>query len=149
MEWNEHPLEPHHQGVPSVGSKMISDPMICLAQTMHLSCTSTNTVSKWTETVFHLTHVTNEFNQVHPKRFLSLWYVWRKLCTYLPLTLTLSPNGPKKNPNDPRHLWVPLVVSITISEPMVCSVQILHLSCVKISTIPKWTESSFHLSLVT
>jgi hypothetical protein len=28
---------------------MISEPMIYLAQTVHLSCTDTNTVSKWTE----------------------------------------------------------------------------------------------------
>jgi hypothetical protein len=32
---------------------MISGPMVCLAKTMHLSCTDTNTVSKWTETRFH------------------------------------------------------------------------------------------------
>jgi hypothetical protein len=28
------------------------------AQTVHLSCTDTNTVSKWTETSFDMTHVT-------------------------------------------------------------------------------------------
>jgi hypothetical protein len=52
-------------------------------------------------------------------------------------------------PHDPRHLEVPLCVSITISKPMVPLVQTLPLSCVKISTISKWTESSFHLNLVT
>ena len=44
---NELPLEPRHLVVPLSASKMISDPMVRLAQTMHLSCTGTNTVSKW------------------------------------------------------------------------------------------------------
>jgi hypothetical protein len=41
-----------------VASKMISEPMVCLAQIVHLSCTNTNTVSKQIETRFHMTHVT-------------------------------------------------------------------------------------------
>jgi hypothetical protein len=40
-------------------------------------------------------HITLEFHQVHPKWFLSLWYVCRKPYNYLPPTLKLSPNGPK------------------------------------------------------
>jgi hypothetical protein len=55
---NEHPFEPHHLGVPSGASKMISEPMVLLAQTMHLSSPDTNTASKWTEMRFHMTHVT-------------------------------------------------------------------------------------------
>jgi organic hydroperoxide reductase OsmC/OhrA len=39
--------------------------------------------------------------------------------------------------------------STTISKPMVRSAQTVHLSCVKISTISKQTEMSFHLSFVT
>jgi hypothetical protein len=35
---------------------------------VHLSCTYTNTISKWTEMRF-------EFHPVRPKQFLSLWYV--------------------------------------------------------------------------
>jgi hypothetical protein len=54
-----------------------------------------------------------------------------------------------KIPHDPRHLGVPSDVSKTISEPMVRSAQTMHLSCFKISTISKQTESSFQLSLVT
>jgi hypothetical protein len=38
--------------------KMISEPTVRLAQTVHLSYTDTNTVSKRTEMRFHLTHVT-------------------------------------------------------------------------------------------
>jgi hypothetical protein len=56
-ESNEHPLEPRHLGVPSCVSRTISEPMVHSAQTMHLSCTDTKTISKWTETRFHMTHV--------------------------------------------------------------------------------------------
>jgi hypothetical protein len=60
MDRTELLLEPHHLGVPSRVSKMIFVPMVCSVQTVHLSCTDTNTVSKWTKTRFHMTHVTYE-----------------------------------------------------------------------------------------
>jgi hypothetical protein len=44
--------------VPSGLFKTISEPMVCFEQTMHLSCTQTNNVSKRTEIRFHMTHVT-------------------------------------------------------------------------------------------
>jgi hypothetical protein len=157
--------------------------MLCLAQTVHLSCSDTNIVSKWAEMRLHVTHVSKEFYRVCPKWFLILWYVWCKPCTYLASQLALSPNGPKRAsiwasspkctircvqndfsaygsfganhapilhwhwhylqidrneiPHDPRHLGVPSGASKTISEPMVYLAQIVHLSCVKISTITK------------
>jgi hypothetical protein len=43
---------------------------------------------------------------------------------------------------DPRHLVVPSSASKMISEPMVHSVQTMHLSCVKISTISKQTNQA-------
>ena len=52
-------------------------------------------------------------------------------------------------PHDPRHLGVPFGASKMIYEPMVCSAQTMHLSCVKISNISKQIEMSFHLSLIT
>ena len=82
---NKIPYYPRHLGVPSSASKMISEPMVCpaqtmlnlasrlaplgasitisdpmgrLAQTVHLSCSDTNNIYKWTETRFHMTHVT-------------------------------------------------------------------------------------------
>jgi hypothetical protein len=194
MEWNEHPLEPYHLEVPSGASKIISEPMVRLAQTMHLSCTDTNIVSKQTETRFDMAYVTKEFHQVRPKWFLSLWCVRRKPCTYLASRLALSPNrlnrastwaslprstircgqndfwdygtlwrkpcsylaptlklSPNQNeiPHGPRHQGVAPGASNTISKPMVRSAQTGHLSCIKISTISKRTEPSFHLSLVT
>jgi hypothetical protein len=39
---NELLLDPHHLGVQSSTAKMISDPMVCLAQTVHLSCNEFN-----------------------------------------------------------------------------------------------------------
>jgi hypothetical protein len=52
-------------------------------------------------------------------------------------------------PQDPNQLGVALGASEMISNPTICSVQTVHLSCVKISTISKWNEISFHLRLVT
>jgi hypothetical protein len=60
---------------------------------LHLSCTDTNTISKWTKTRFHMTHVTLEFHWVRPKWFLRLWYVRYKPCTYLTSRLAISLNG--------------------------------------------------------
>jgi hypothetical protein len=56
-------------GVPSNASKMISKPTVCSAQTVHLSCTDTNNISKRTKPRFHMTHVTLQFHQVHPNDF--------------------------------------------------------------------------------
>ena len=55
---NELSVEPRHLVVPSGASKIIPEPMVCLAQTVHLSCIDANTVSKWTEIRFDMTHVT-------------------------------------------------------------------------------------------
>jgi hypothetical protein len=103
MDQTELPLEPRYLGVPSTVSKMISTPMVCSVQTMHLSCTDTNTISKWTKTRFHTAHITYEYHRVHLNPFMSLWYVQCKP----PSRLALFPNGPNRAPPDPRHLGVP------------------------------------------
>jgi hypothetical protein len=105
-DWTELPLEPRHLGVPSSVSKTISMPMVCSVQTVHQSCTDINTISKWTKTRFHTTHVTYEFHQVRPKQFMSIWNVQCKLCTYLASWLSLSPNEQNRAPPNPRHLGV-------------------------------------------
>jgi hypothetical protein len=58
MDCNELSLGPRHLWVPSGASKMISEPLVLLAQIMHLSCTDTNIVSKQIEMSFHLGLVT-------------------------------------------------------------------------------------------
>ena len=62
----EHPLEPHHLGVPTGASKMVSQIMVHQVQTVDLFCTETYNISKQTEARFHMTHVIKEFLQVHP-----------------------------------------------------------------------------------
>jgi hypothetical protein len=109
--------------------------MVCLEQTMHLSCTDTNTVFEWTKTRFHMTHVTYGFHRVRPKLFTSLWYVQCKPCTYLASRLALSPNRPNRAPLDPRHLGVPLGASKMIYEPMISLTQTKHLSCTDTNTV--------------
>jgi hypothetical protein len=66
---------PTHQGVPSGASKMISEPMVWSAQTVHLCCVNTSTISKRTESSIHLSLVSWEYQLLRPKGFLSLWYV--------------------------------------------------------------------------
>jgi hypothetical protein len=65
---------------------------------------------------------------MRPKRFLSLWYVWCNPCTYLALTVTLSPMDQNEITHDPRHLGVLSGASKMISEPVVRSAQIVPLS---------------------
>jgi hypothetical protein len=127
-------------------SKTISMPMVCSMQTVHLSCTETNTVSKWTKTRFHTAHVTYEYHQVRLNLFMSLWYVSHKPSTYLAPTLTLSPNGLDRAPPDPRHLRVPSGVSKMIYEPMVRFTQTEHLSCTDTNTVSKQIETRFHMT---
>jgi hypothetical protein len=118
MDWIKLPLKPHHLGVTSRALKIISKPMVCLAQTVHLSCIKISTISKRNETSIHLCLITLEYHRVHPKQILSLWYVWHKPCTYLAPTQTMYPNGPKRDSTDPRHLGVPLGAYEMIFEPM-------------------------------
>jgi hypothetical protein len=104
MDWNMIPHDQCHLGDPSGASKMIFEPIVRLAQTVHLSCLKVSTISKQTKTSIHLGLVTLEYHRVRPKRFLSV--DWWKSCTYVALTLTLSPNGLKRDskwPMSPRR----------------------------------------------
>jgi hypothetical protein len=75
---------------------MIFESIARSAQSMHLTWAEVNTISKWIEARFHLTHVTKKFYWVRPKRFLSLLHVQRKPCPCLASMLALSLNGPKQ-----------------------------------------------------
>jgi gamma-glutamylcysteine synthetase len=123
--------------------------MVRSVQTVHLSCTDTNIVSKRTKTRFNKTHITYEFHRVRPKLFMSLWHIQCKPYTYLASTLALSPNGLNRAPPDPRHLGAPLGASKTIYEPMVRYAQTVHLSCTDTNTISKRTKMRFHTAHVT
>ena len=134
------PQDPRHLGVQSDASKMIFEPMVRLAQTVHPSCVKISTIYKRTKTSFQLSLVTEEYHQVRPKWYLSLWYTWSKPCNYLALTLTPSPNGPNEIPHDRWHQGVPSGASKTISKPMVCLEQSMHLSYINTNSICKRTE---------
>jgi hypothetical protein len=96
MDRNELPLDRHHLRVTLGVPKMISMPMVHSTQTVHPSSAEISTISKWTKTSFHLTHVTLEYHRVCQKCYPSLWYIRCKPCTYLVSRLTLSPNREKQ-----------------------------------------------------
>jgi hypothetical protein len=57
MDQKKLPLKPRRLVVPSRASKMIFEPTVRQAQTVHLPCTDTNAVSKEKQVRFHMTHV--------------------------------------------------------------------------------------------
>jgi hypothetical protein len=67
MDRNEYPLDTHRLGVLLGVPKMISILVEHLLQILHLSSAEINTISKRTETSFHLTHITEEYRWVCPK----------------------------------------------------------------------------------
>jgi hypothetical protein len=58
MDRNDLLVDPRHVGILSGASKMICQPMVLLAQTIHLACAEMNTISRQTEMSFQLTHIT-------------------------------------------------------------------------------------------
>jgi hypothetical protein len=133
MDQNEIPHDPRHLGAPSGASKMFSEAVVCSAQTVHLSCIKISTFSKWTESSFQLGLVSKEYYQVRLKRFLSLRYVWYKPCTNLAPTPRLSLNGTEWDSTWYTSPWSSIGVSKMISEAMVRSAQIVHLSCTRLA----------------
>ena len=115
-------------------------------QTVHLSC---KTISKQTEPSIHLRPFTYEYQQVRTKWFLRLWCIRCKLCTYIAPKLTCLQSFRSEIPYDTRLQGIPSGASKLISKHMVCSMQTMHLACIRISTISKLTKPSFHLSLFT
>jgi hypothetical protein len=119
--WIKHPLEPRTQGVPSGVSKTFFEPMVRLAQTLHLSCVKISTIGCvqndfWAYGMFSTNHAP----------------ILHRHQQYLQIEQ-------KEIPHDPRHLGVPSGVSKMISEAVVRSWQTVHLSCVNISTIFEWS----------
>jgi gamma-glutamylcysteine synthetase len=123
--------------------------MVCIAEAVHPSCTDSKTISKWTKTRFHMTHITLEFHRVRPKQFLRLWYIRHKPCTYLATRLALSLNGLNRASTWASTPRVPSGASKMISKPTVCLAQTMHLSCTDTNTISKWTKMRFHMTHIT
>ena len=141
-ERSDIPHDPHHLGVPSSASKMISEPMVRSKQTMHLSCVKIRTIPE------------------SPKRASTcasspsgtIECVQNNLYAYGTSSANHAPIMHRHQhclqmersyiPHDPRHLGVPSGASKMIVEPMLRSTQTVFLSCVKISTISKRRELS-------
>jgi hypothetical protein len=140
IEQKEIPHDPCHLGVSSDRSKTISEVVVRSAQTVHLSCVKIITIFERTKSSFHFSLVTYEYHCVHQKRFLCLWYVRRKPCTYLASRLALYEMNWVKHPVDLCYLGVLSCASQMISESIVCLAQTVHLSCNDTNTISKWTK---------
>jgi hypothetical protein len=67
-----------------------------------------------------------------------------KPCTYLARMLTPSSNGPKQDSTWPTSPRSSIECVQNDFRANVRSVQTVHLSCIKIGTISKWTKTSFH-----
>jgi hypothetical protein len=119
--------------------------MVCSAQTVHLCCTETNTISKQNETriphdphhlevllgvskmifepmvcLAYTVHLScDKITTISKWTKMSLWYVWCKSCTYHASRLRLSPKDRNELRLEHRHLVVPLSASKMIYEPMV------------------------------
>ena len=143
------PLEHSYLGVPSVSSKMIPEPMVCFAQTVHLSCTDTNTTSKWTETRFDMTHITQKFIGCIQNDFRAYRTFSANLSPILCQDQHYLQIDRNELPLEPHHLGVPSRASKTISDPMVCLAQTMHLSCTDNNTVSKRTETRFDMTHVT
>jgi hypothetical protein len=146
MDQKEIPHDPRHLAVPLGVSKMISKPVVNSAQIMHLSCVKLalspsrlNRASTWASSFRNsIKRVKNDF-WAYGTFSANCAPILHRHWHYIQIDRNVIR----------RHQGVPSGASKMISEPMVRSAQTVHLSCVKTSTISKWTESSFHLSLVT
>jgi UDP-N-acetylglucosamine:LPS N-acetylglucosamine transferase len=131
-------------------SKTVSEAMVLLAPTVHISCVKICTISKQTENELSLEPqnlgVLLGASKMTSELMVRLAQTISDLMVHLAQTIHLSFN---EIPDDPHHLGVPSAASKIVSEAMVRLAQTLHVSCVKISTISKQTQMSFHLGLAT
>jgi hypothetical protein len=81
---------------------------------------------------------------VHPKQFLSIWYV---LAQTVHLSCT-DTNTAFKRADDPCHQRVPSGAFNMISKAMVQLVQIEHISYTDTNTVSKRTKMRFHMTHV-
>jgi hypothetical protein len=149
MNRNEISLDPHHLRVTSGASKTISElwyvrwkPCTYLAIRLALSPNELNQAFTWALSL----RSTAGFV---PNDFWANGMFGANCASILHCHLHCLQMDRNDIPQDPRHLGVPSCAYKTISEPLVRLAQTVPLSCIKISTISKRIESSFHLSLVT
>jgi hypothetical protein len=129
---------------------MISEPMVCLAQIVHLSCTDTNTISKrmkrastWASsprsTIGYVQYDFSVYGMFGANYGPILLRHKHYLQTYR-----------NKIPFDPCHLRVPSGASKMVSQPMVRKAQTVQLSSISewtnTNTVSKRSEMRFHMT---
>jgi hypothetical protein len=143
---NKLPLEPCHLGVSLGASKMISEAMVYLVQTVHLYCIDTNTVCNRTEKRLHMARsprssivcVQHDFRadgtfDTNRAPFLRQYYHY------------LQTNS-NKLPLEPHFLGVSSGACKTNSEPTIHLAQTLHQYCTDSNTVSKRTATRFHMT---
>jgi hypothetical protein len=120
--------------------------MVCSVQTGLEPCTDTNTISKWTKTRFHTTHVTYEFHRVRPKLFMTNGAF---NANRAPIFYSTISKGTKEISTRPSSTRSTAGASKTVYEPMVRLTQIEHISCTDANTVSKQIETRFHMTHVT
>jgi hypothetical protein len=145
MYSNKLPLEPRHLGVSSGASKMISKPMVHSAQTVHLYCISTNSFSKQTEKRFHTTHSPRSSIECVQHDFRADGTFDTNCAPFLRQDYHYLQTDSNKVPLEPHLQGAASGVSKTNSEPMVRSVQTLHLYCTDSNTVSKQTLTRFNV----
>ena len=130
-------------------SKIISEPMVRLAQTVHLSYINTNTISKWTKQ--DSTRPTSPRSSIGcvQTNFQAYGTFDAKHATILHRCQHCLQPDQNEISQDPRPLGVPSGASKMISEPMVRSTQSVQLYCIDANTVSKQTEMRFHMTHVT
>ena len=118
---------------------MISQPMVQLAQTVHLSCTNTNNVSNGPN---NIPHDPRHLGVQSGASKMSSETMLHSALTVHDLTSRLDYLQTDQNELrlELRHLGVPSGASKMISEPMVRLAQALHLSSTNTNTISNRTE---------
>jgi hypothetical protein len=120
--------------------------MVCSVQTVLQPCTDTNTISKWTKTRFHTTHISYEFHRVRPKLFMTYGTFNANRAPIFCSTVSKRPKQISTRPSSPRST---AGASKTIYEPMGRLTQTEHLSCTDANTISKQIETRFHMTHIT
>jgi hypothetical protein len=120
--------------------------MVYSVQTVLQPCTDTNTISKWTKTIFHTTHFTYEFHRVRPKLFMTYGTFNANRAPIFCSTISKRTKQISTRPSSPRSTTG---ASKPIYEPMVRLTQTEHLSCTDANTVSKQIETRFHMTHVT
>jgi hypothetical protein len=119
MDRNKIPHDPRHLEVPLGVSKMISEPMVCLAQTVQLSSDKITTISKWNKMSFHLSFSPRSTIRCVQNNFWACGMFSENSAPILPQDYHYLQTDRNELPLEHRQLVVPSSASKMISEPMV------------------------------